>query len=291
MEPLDLDGPRPTRSPAAGARAGRRPMTERLSVTVTDRSLALAVVDTANGRCYRLHMTASSVARRTRSDVTVAVAYLRASTDDQHLSPDAQRAAVETWARAAGVSVVSWHVDAGVSGAADLGDRPALGAALVALRHHRAGLLVVAKRDRLARDCYVAGAIDRAAAAAGARVVSADGTGNGDTPADGFMRSVLDAAAAYERALIRSRTKAALAVKKARGERTGTVRYGFTADAAGRLVECPAELAVIAQVRALRDAGLSHRAIVAELARIGVIGRTGRALGLSQVQNILAGAA
>ena len=233
-------------------------------------------------------MTASSNVRRARTCPTVAVAYLRASTDDQHLSPDAQRAAVETWARASGVSVVSWHVDAGVSGAADLGDRPALGAALVALRHHGAGLLVVAKRDRLARDCYIAAAIDRAAAAAGARVVSADGTGNGDTPADAFMRSVLDAAAAYERALIRTRTKAALAVKKARGERTGTVRYGFTADAAGRLVECPAEQAVIAQVRALSAAGLSQRGIVAELARAGLVGRTGRALARTQVTNILA---
>lgn len=237
-------------------------------------------------------MTASSSSRRARNvNPLVAVAYLRASTDDQHLSPDAQRAAVESWARTAGVSVVSWHVDAGVSGAADLGDRPALGAALVALREHGAGLLVVAKRDRLARDCYVAAAIDRAVAATGSRVVSADGTGNGDTPADAFMRSVLDAAAAYERALIRSRTKAALAVKRSRGERTGTVRYGFTANTAGLLVECPAEQAVIAQVRALRAAGLSQRGIVAELARVGIVGRTGRALALIQVQNILTAAA
>ncbi len=234
-------------------------------------------------------MTASSNTRRARTcNPLVAVAYLRASTDDQRLSPEAQRAAVESWARTAGVTVAAWHVDAGVSGAADLADRPALGAALVALREHSAGLLVVAKRDRLARDCYVAAAIDRAVAAGGARVVSADGTGNGDTPADQFMRSVLDAAAQYERGLIRSRTKAALAAKRARGERTGTVPYGFTADAAGRLVECAAELAVIAQVRALRAAGLSQRGIVAELARAGVVGRTGRALALLQVQHILA---
>jgi len=220
----------------------------------------------------------------------VAVAYLRASTDDQKLSPEAQRAAIEAWALAQGVTVASWHVDAGVSGAADLGDRPALAHALASLRAHGAGLFVVAKRDRLARDCYVAATIDRAVEAQGARIVSADGTGNGSTPADAFMRSVLDAAAQYERGLIRSRTKAALAAKRARGERTGTVRYGYTADASGRLVECPVEQAVMAQVRALRAAGLSQRGIIAELARAGFVGRTGKPLALLQVQNILAGA-
>ncbi len=226
--------------------------------------------------------------KRIATDPRTAVAYLRASTDDQHLSPDAQRAAIESWAAREGVSVVSWHVDAGVSGAADLADRPALAAALGALRALGAGLLVVAKRDRLARDVYLAAAIDRAVASSGSRVVSADGTANGDTPADAFMRTILDAAAQYERALIRSRTKAALAAKRAKGERTGTVPYCFTADVEGRLVACPAEQAVIAQVRALRDAGLSQRGIVAELARVGVVGRTGRALALVQVQNILA---
>ena len=43
-----------------------------------------------------------------------------------------------------------------------------------------------------------------------------------------------DAAAAYERALIRARTKAALAVKKARGESTGTPRYGLSLGGDGK---------------------------------------------------------
>lgn len=229
--------------------------------------------------------------RTTLNNPRTAVGYIRVSTEEQHLGPEAQRAAIVAWAAREGVSVLSWHTDAGVSGAAELDNRPALAAALGALRADAAGLLVVAKRDRLARDCYVAAAIDRAVATVGARVVSADGTCNGDTPADAFMRTILDAAAQYERALIRGRTKAALAAKRAKGERTGTVPYGYSADASGRLVECPAELAVIAQVRALRDAGMTFRAIVSELARAGVVGRTGRALDVRQVHNIVAGAA
>jgi DNA invertase Pin-like site-specific DNA recombinase len=55
---------------------------------------------------------------------------LRASTDRQDLSPGAQRAAIERWAAGAGVAVVAWHEDLGVSGGTALEDRPGLLAAL-----------------------------------------------------------------------------------------------------------------------------------------------------------------
>jgi DNA invertase Pin-like site-specific DNA recombinase len=60
--------------------------------------------------------------------------------------------------------------------------RPTLSAALADVRQHGAGVLVVAKRDRIARDVVLAAGVERAASKAGARVISADGTGNGDTP-------------------------------------------------------------------------------------------------------------
>ena len=154
---------------------------------------------------------------------------------------------------------------------------------------HRAGVLVVAKRDRLARDVMAAAMLERMVVDAGARIVSAAGEGtDSNDPSAVLMRTLVDAFAQYERAMIAARTKAALGAKRARGERAGTVPYGFTADAAGRLAPCAAERAVIAQVHALRAAGLSQRAIVAELARAGVVGRTGNGLALLQVQNILA---
>jgi len=156
----------------------------------------------------------------------VAIGYVRVSTDEQRLGSEAQRASIEAWAAREGVSVVAWHVDEGVSGATPIERRPALAAALATLREHCAGVLVVAKRDRVARDVVVASMVERAATSAGARLVSADGTGNGDTPADAFMRTAVDGAAAYERGLIRARTTAALAAKRAKGERTGSVPFG-----------------------------------------------------------------
>jgi len=56
-------------------------------------------------------------------------------------------------AAASCVEVLAWREERGVSGGAELTERPWLLAALDDVAAHRAGLLVVAKRDRLARDC------------------------------------------------------------------------------------------------------------------------------------------
>ncbi|MCA9316105.1 MAG: recombinase family protein [Planctomycetes bacterium] len=193
-------------------------------------------------------------------DPRLGIAYLRCSTDRQDLSPDAQRDAIRAWAGGAGVTVVAWHEDLGVSGGADLEKRPGLLAALDAVREHGAGVLVVARRDRLARDVLVAAMVDRLVARQGASIVAADGTGNGDGPEAALMRTLIDAFAQYERAVIGARTRAALAVKKARGERVGGIPYGYR-DEGGVLVEEPGEQAVIARARELRAEGLSLRAV------------------------------
>jgi DNA invertase Pin-like site-specific DNA recombinase len=104
------------------------------------------------------------------------------STAEQHLGPEAQRTLIDAWARANNVAVVSWHVDHGVSGGSDIDDRPVLVVALAGLRVSGAGILLVAKRDRLARDVYVGCAVERAVAHGGGRVVCADGVANGETP-------------------------------------------------------------------------------------------------------------
>jgi DNA invertase Pin-like site-specific DNA recombinase len=227
-------------------------------------------------------------AKRSRAgNPKIAIAYVRVSCDDQRLGPDAQRSAIEAWARQAGVDVVAWHADLGVSGGSDLDARPALAAAIGELRARRAGVLVVAKRDRLARDVAVAAAVERAAEASGAKIVSADGAGNGDGPADAFMRAVIDAAAAYERGLIRARTRAALRAKRDRGMRAGNVPFGFVAAPDGTLTTHAPEQRVIDRVRELRTAGRTLRAIVAECAADGIASRAGTPLGLTQIARML----
>lgn len=220
-------------------------------------------------------------------DPTRAVAYLRASTDEQRLGPEAQRSSIESWALATKIDVLAWQIDQGVSGGSDLNDRPALGAALALLKSERAGWLVIAKRDRLARDVQVAFSIERAVVACGAQVISADGVGNGSGDADQFLRTILDAAAAYERALIRSRTKAALAAKKARGLRAGEVPFGYHADPSGKLLPTLEEQETISLVLRLRASGLSQRAIAAECNKQERFSRSGTPLRQSQIARIL----
>jgi DNA invertase Pin-like site-specific DNA recombinase len=153
--------------------------------------------------------------RRTRC---TAIAYLRASKDERRLSRQAQRTSIEAWAMREGVRVAVWCTDQGVRSVSPIAERPGLRAALAAIREHRAGVLVVARRDRIARHVVLAAIVDRAVTIAGARLVSASGEGNGDSPADAFIRTVIDGAAQYEHGLIRVRTCAALAAKRARGE-------------------------------------------------------------------------
>jgi site-specific DNA recombinase len=222
-------------------------------------------------------------------DPRIAVAYLRVSTEDQRLGPEAQRAAIEAWATRNTTTVVAWCIDQGVSGGSDLDDRPGLVTALNELRRHGAGILGVAKRDRLARDVGVAAAIDRAAHQCGARVVSADGMGNGDDPAEQFMRRMLDAAAEYERALIRARTRAALAVKRGRFEYTGgEPPYGFDL-IEGRLAPNSYEQHAIRRARRLREGGWSLRQIAAALANRGQYARNGKEFCAAQVLTMVRG--
>ena len=191
-----------------------------------------------------------------------------------------------------GVEIVATFEDKGVSGAAAIDRRPGLMAALDALAEHGAGLLCVAKRDRLARDTMIAAMAERLAERAGARIVSADGVGEGNDPAAALLRGMVDLFAAYERAMIRTRTVAALAQKKARGERTGAVPVGCRVGADGRTLESdPAEAEIVAAVVRARAAGLSIRAIVAELAAAGMRTRRGGEIQSTQVARILRRAA
>ena len=102
------------------------------------------------------------------------------------------------------------------------------------------------------------------------------------------MRGIVDLFAQYERALIRARTKAALAVKAARGECTGGVPYGFRLAADGLHVEeNPEERALVECVRALRAEGRTLRAIAADLDARGAAPRGGGRWHPQTVANIL----
>lgn len=215
-----------------------------------------------------------------------AVAYLRFSDDQDDAS---QRVAIETWAARECVEIRAWELDV-VPGDTPIAERPGLLAAYASIRAHRAGMLVAANADRFGHDELVCWLIERAALTQGATIHTADGSRTPVPPADlvPYTRGAVDLARAYKRVLLRSRVRAVLAEKKARGERVGTVPYGYRVGADGVHVERDdAEQAVIASVHRLSAAGLSQRGIVARLAAEGIVGRTGAPLRQTQIAKIL----
>jgi DNA invertase Pin-like site-specific DNA recombinase len=218
-----------------------------------------------------------------------ALAYTRVSTQEQAssgLGLEAQRASIAAAAQRMGLTVAAWHADEGVSGAAELDKRPGLVAAMDALG--RGDVLLVAKRDRLARDVFMAVWLDREAERKGARIVSAAGEGTEtDDAAAVLLRRMLDAVAEFERAQIRARTRAALEAKRARGERLGGVApYGYRREGVG-LVKEPAEMEVLCLVRKLRRGGLSAPKIARSLQEQGRRPRLGRKWTAKMVRDLL----
>jgi DNA invertase Pin-like site-specific DNA recombinase len=176
-------------------------------------------------------------------------AVLRVSTSkqvDSGLGLQAQREAIAAFAKREGFTVVSEWSDEGVSGGACMDKRPGLSGAVAAVLSGEADFIVVAKMDRLSRDPLCQMTIERLLAKKGSRVLSAAGEGTeDDSPAAVLMRRILSAVSENEKALVSVRTKAALAMKKARGERLGRPPFGFCVDAGGNLALHPVNFTLL----------------------------------------------
>jgi len=160
--------------------------------------------------------------------------------------------------------------------------------AIEELKAQGAGRLVVANRDRLGRDVVIAALIERLVERSGACVSAADGTSDATGPEGALLRGIVDLFASYERLIISSRTKAALGAKKARGERTGGIPFGFALSDDGKtLLPSEQEQAVLTFVRERRARGVTLRAIVAACQRRGLVSRAGRPFALRQVARML----
>jgi site-specific DNA recombinase len=207
-------------------------------------------------------------------DPQMAVGYLRVSTQEQDLGPEAQRAAISAWAARNGVKVVSYFETGSRAGKVE--DRPAMLQAFGALRASGAGLLVAAKRDRIARDVVVSATVEQMAREAGAKVVTADGMAVEDTPEGMLLRGLMDLFARYERAVIHARTRAALAVIRSKVEQyTRRAPLGFRVED-GRLVEDPEERDTMVRVRDMKRRGISTARVATILNAEGLRCRGGR---------------
>ena len=193
-----------------------------------------------------------------------AVIYTRVSTETQATEGNGleyQLNACRDYARANGLEIKSEHEDAGISGAKQAHERPGLMAAIAALEP--GDVLIVYKRDRLARDLMASLLIQDLVKKADGRIVSTQGeASDDDSPTGQFIRCILDGVAQYERAMIFARMEAGRKTKKARGERISRIiPYGQQIDATDptgqRLIPDEFEQGILAEIKALnaeRDA-------------------------------------
>jgi DNA invertase Pin-like site-specific DNA recombinase len=187
--------------------------------------------------------------------------YSRVSTEEQANSRnglEAQRHAIDTEAERRGWTV-EHYTDEGVSGKI-VG--PRLLEVLQLLASGQADGLVVSKLDRLSRSIINAATVIENAQKQGWCLVVLDMDLDLTTAAGRLIARQLVSFAEYERELIGERTKAALAAKKARGERIGRPRL--------------AKPGVVRRVVMDRDAGLSFDRIARALEAEGILSPAGR---------------
>jgi DNA invertase Pin-like site-specific DNA recombinase len=200
-----------------------------------------------------------------RPNPKLAVAYSRMSTAKQDLSLDAQRKVIEDWAEQAGVEIVAWFEDPARSGSTPPKRRPGLVAALEALETLKAGVLVVAADDRLSRNADHAGWVATEVKENGAIVVDAS---KPEAEWISMMFGRMQAQAYLES--LRKNTIRALAVKKARNERVGSIPFGYQLMADGvHLEPHPGEHPTRLRILDLRREGLGGRRIAAILTAEG----------------------
>lgn len=161
-----------------------------------------------------------------------------------------------------------------VTGGAALDKRPVLLESIATVAAVGATGLVVQRLDRFSRDPLTAALAESELRKHSACLICADGTGGGDDPTSELIRGILLSVARFEKALIRSRIKAALAVKRSRGERVGAPPYGSMVDGKS-LIPNPEEIANREHLRALRAAGMTIREVCERATLDGLRNRKG----------------
>jgi DNA invertase Pin-like site-specific DNA recombinase len=218
-----------------------------------------------------------------------AIIYRRVSSEEQKKSGLGLSAQLQTCtelAKKLGASEIEVFTDSAISGSTGIEERAGLREALAALK--KDDILLVARRDRIARDMLVTLSVEQIVAKRKATLVSAAGEHHDDPVTNLIVKTMSDLFAQIERTTISSRTRNALKVKIAKGELVGNIKYGYRlANDKIHLIPNRREQKIIDDVRKLRSQRLSLRAIAAKLNDSNVRSRNGNPWQASQVLGLL----
>jgi len=201
-----------------------------------------------------------------------AVGYVRVSTEgqaEQGESLELQRSKIAAQAVVRDAELVEVIEDAGES-AKSLA-RPGMERVLDLVDHGAIEAVIVLKLDRLTRSVRDLAELLERFERRGVALVSVCESLDTQTAAGRLVLNIMASVGQWEREAIGERTREVLASKKARGERVGTVPFGYCLAANGvDLVEDAQEQRTLTMIRELKDAGYTLRAIAEELNRQGL---------------------
>jgi len=180
---------------------------------------------------------------------------------DKCESCESQQAFCEQHAAKKGYELGPQFHDPDVSGKDEY--REKLWQAIETLR--KGDVLLVYKRDRLARNVYLSEQIGRAVETRGGRIEAVAGDVEGDGHEQVLVRQMLASIAEYERKLIGQRTSHAMKQHQRQGRRMSRhAPYGWQIDPADpkRMVRVSLEQSMITRIKTLRGEGKSLGEIV-----------------------------
>jgi site-specific DNA recombinase len=211
--------------------------------------------------------------------MSIAIGYVRVSTSGQAIegvSLEAQQARIKAWCAANGYELRQVFTDHGISGKRT-SNRPALNNAIAAVCRQKGAALVVYSLSRLARSTRDAINLAEKLEKAGADLVSLSEHLDTTSASGKMIFRLLAVLAEFERDLISERTRAALAHKRSKGERTGNIPFGFRLAEDGiHLVQESTEQATLRKLRSMKTRGLPWRVIAEQFNEEGVPTRNGQ---------------
>jgi len=217
------------------------------------------------------------------------IGYLRVSTDqqaDQGVSLELQEAKIRAMAEVQGAELAEIIVDAGES--AKSLNRPGMARLLELVDAGQVEAVIVYKLDRLTRSVRDLGDLLERFERRGASLVSVSESLDTATAAGRLVLNIMGAVSQWEREAIGERTREALQVKRAKGQRVGNIPFGFQVNSDGFTLEpYPAEQRIVRRVTKLRKAGNTLREIAADLNRRGHTTRTGAPWAIRKVHHLL----
>jgi len=199
---------------------------------------------------------------------TKAAIYCRVSTDEQAqsgLGIEAQLTRARAQATVKGWKVVKEYIDAGISGTKDIDKRPALSELINDAKAARFDVVIILSLDRLGRKTSLVLRLVEEFAALDVDLISCKESLDTTTATGKFVLTMFASLAQLERDLIAERTTAALTeLGKQKGYKGGRIPFGYVYDAERIVVE-PLAAATVKEIFALKETGLTLRAIASRL--------------------------